>query len=73
LKLKKINFSFWVCGSLWEDVTSGGVISFYWLSLGLVYAALDANPIKPIVWFKFFLETRLSYEFLEPLIDFLAG
>jgi len=27
---------------------------------------------KPIEWPKYFLETRLSYEFLDPLIGFLA-
>ena len=49
------------------DVVSGGVISVF----GLLYAALDANPMG-----QFFrsncLETRLSYESLEPFMDFQA-
>jgi len=53
LKLKK-NFSFWVYGPLGEDVTSGGVISFYWPSLGQVYAALDANPMSKLLRSSFF-------------------
>jgi len=50
----------------------GVPFSIYWLSLGLVYAALDANPMSQLFRSSFFLETRLSYESLEPLIDFLA-
>jgi len=42
--------------------------SFYWLSL----RGLGCQSNEPIVSLKFFLETRLSYESLEPLIDFLA-
>jgi len=49
----------------------GVSFSFYWPSLGLVYAALDANPMGQL-FRSCFLETRLSYESLEPLIDFLA-
>jgi len=67
-EIEKNNFSFWVCGSLGEDVTSGGVISFYWLSLG----GPGRQSNGSIVSLKFVLETRLSYESLEPLIDFLA-
>jgi len=50
----------------------GVSFSFYWPSLGLVYAALDANPMSQLLRSSFCLETRLSCETLEPLIDFLA-
>jgi len=31
-----------------------------------------SRTIHPILWFKVFLESRLQYEFLEGLLDFLA-
>jgi len=46
----------------------GVSFSFYWPSLG----GPRRQSNGPIVSLKFFLETRLSYESLEPLIDFLA-
>jgi len=39
---------------------------------GLLYAALDANPMSQFFSLKAFLETRLPSESLEPSIDFLA-
>ena len=50
----------------------GVSFSFFWPSLGLVYAALDANPMSQLLRSSFCLKTRLSCETLEPLIDFLA-
>jgi len=50
-----------------SDVTSGGVLRFF----GQFYVALGANPMSHF-WLKFFLESRLSSESLEPLIGFLA-
>jgi len=46
-------------------ITSGGVF-------GLLYSALDANPMGQYFASGFFVETRLSSESLEPLIGFLA-
>ena len=46
----------------------GVLFSFYWPSL----RGPRRQSIEPIVSFKFFVETRLSYESLEPLIDFRA-
>jgi len=50
------------------DVTDGGVLAFLWPTL--------PGPGRPLngqtFWKEYFLETRLSYEFLEPLIGFLA-
>ena len=46
----------------------GVSFSFYWPSLR--GPGRQSNEL--IVSLKFFLETRLSYESLEPLIDFLA-
>jgi len=46
----------------------GVSFSFYWPSL----RGPGRQSNKPIVSLKFFLETRLSYESLEPLINFLA-
>jgi len=46
--------------------------SSFWRSLGLVYAALDANPMSQLFCSSFVFETRLLSESLEPLIDFLA-
>jgi len=47
----------------------GVSFSFYWPSLGLVYAPLDANPMSQLFRSSFF---RVSFESLEPLIDFLT-
>ena len=46
----------------------GVLFSFYWPSL----RGPGRQSNESIVSLKFFLETRLSYESLEPLIDFLA-
>jgi len=49
-------------------VTSGGVFAFLWPIL-----PGPGNPSNgPTFWPKYFHETKLSYEFLEPLISFLA-
>jgi len=39
---------------------------------GLLYAAMDANPMSRFFRSSFFFKTRLSSESLEPLIGFLA-
>ena len=61
---KKI-FQFWV---LLGGVTSGGVFAFLW--------PIFPGPGRPSNGLtfcpKYFYETRLSYESLEPLIGFLA-
>jgi len=45
---------------LWGRTSQVGVsFSFYWPSLGLVHAALDANPISQLFRSSFFL--KLSY------------
>jgi len=63
---KKI-FSFGF-GVLLGGVKSGGVFVFLWPTLH--------GPGRPsnglTFWPKYFYETRLSHESLEPLIDFLA-
>ena len=46
----------------------GGLLRFG----GLLYAALDANPMNQFFSLKFIVETRLSSESLELLIGFLA-
>ena len=52
----------------WGDVTSGGVFEFLWPTLHG-----PGRPSNgPTFWPKYFYETRLSHESLEPLIDFLA-
>jgi len=71
LKLKK-KFSFWVCGSLGEDVTSDGVIFILLAYFRPSWRGPGRQSNEPIVSLKFLLKTRLSYESLEPLIDFLA-
>jgi len=49
-------------------VTSGGVFVFLWPTLHD-----PGRPSNvPTFWPKYFYETRLSHESLEPLIDFLA-
>jgi len=54
---------------LWGRTSQVGVsFSFYWPSL----CSPRCQSNGPIASFKFFVETRLSYESLEPLIDFLA-
>jgi len=68
LKLQKTNvrFGFVV---LWEKTSQVGVsFSFYWPSL----RGPGRQSNESIVSLKFCSETRLSYESLEPLIDFLA-
>jgi len=62
------NFSVLGLGFSWGDVTSGGVLAFY----GLLYPDLDAKRMAQHFGPSIFLETRLSYEFLEPLFGFLA-
>jgi len=55
-------------GFSWGDVTSRGVLAFSWPTL-----PGPGRPSNgPTCWRKYFLETRLSYELLEPLIGFLA-
>ena len=63
---KKIfNFGF---GVLLGGVTSGGVFGYVWPTL-----PGPGRPSNwPTFWPKYFYETRLSYESLEPLIGFLA-
>jgi len=61
----KKKFQFWVWGSH-GGVTSGGVF-------GLLYPALDANPMGQYFSSSFLVETRLSSESLELLIGFLAN
>jgi len=52
----------------WGNVTSGDVLAFLWPIL-----TGPGRPSNgPTFWPKYFLETRLSYEFLERLIGFLA-
>ena len=61
-------FSVLGLGFSWRDVTSGGVLAFVWPTL-----PGPGRPSNgPTFWPKYFVETRLSYEFLEPLIGFLA-
>jgi len=55
-------------GVLFGDVTSGGVFAFLWPTL-----PGPGRPWNgPTYWPKYFYETRLSYECLEPLIGFLS-
>jgi len=49
------------------DVRSRGIFYFY----GKFYPALSANPFCPF-FAQVFFKTRLSTEFFEPLIGFLA-
>jgi len=55
-------------GFFWGDVTSGGVFAFSWPTLPGPGRQSNGPTSCP----KYFLHTRLSYEFLEPLIGFLA-
>jgi len=51
---------------LWGRTSQVGVsFSFYWPSL----RGPGRHSNRPIVSLKFYLEIRLSYESLEPLID----
>ena len=50
------------------DVTGGGVFTFF----GLIYEALDANPMSEFFRSSFFRKWTII-RFLEPLIDFLAN
>ena len=52
----------------WGDVTSGVVSAFSWPTL----PGPGRQSNGPTFWPKYLLETRLSYEFLEPLICVLA-
>jgi len=61
-------FSVLGLGFSWGDVTSGGIFVFLWPNLH--GPGRPANG--PTFWPKYFYETRLSHESLEPLIDFLA-
>ena len=55
-------------GFSWGVVTSGGVFAFLWPTLHV-----HGRPSnRPKFWPKYFYESRLSHESLEPLIDFLA-
>jgi len=55
-------------GFSWGGVTSGGVFVFLWPTLHG-----PGRPSNgPTFWAKYFYETRLSHESLEPLIDFLT-
>ena len=51
-------------GFSWGGVTSGGVFAFLWPT--------SPSPGRPSNGSKYYYETRLSYESLEPLIGFLA-
>jgi len=44
-------------------------IFFY---IWMMTSSPGSRTIHPILWFKVFLESRLQYEFLEGLLDFLA-
>jgi len=61
-------FSVLGLGFSWGGVTSGGVFVFLWPTLH----GLGRPSNGPTFWPKYFCETRLSHESLEPLIDFLA-
>ena len=66
IEKKLFRFGFVV---LWGRTSQVGVsFSFYWPSL----RGPGRQSNGPIVSLKFCLETRLSYQSLEPLIDFLA-
>jgi len=65
---QKKQFQFWVWGSFGGASEMGVFSRFH----GLLYPALDAHRMGPRFWPKYFYETRLSYESLEPLIGFLA-
>ena len=62
---KFLSFGF---GVLLGGVTSGGVFAFLWPTL----PGPGRLSNGPTFWPKYFYETRLSHEFLEPLIGFLA-
>ena len=66
---KKI-FSVLGFGFSWGVVTSGGVFAFLWENATLPGPGRPSNG--PTFWPKYFYETRLSHESLEPLIGFLA-
>ena len=50
------------------DVITGHSFATFWPSL----PGPGRQPNGPLFWLKFFLESRLSSESLEHLIDFLA-
>ena len=55
-------------GFSWGGVTSGDVFAYLWPTL-----PGPGRPSNgPTFWPKYFYETRLSHESLEPLIGFLA-
>jgi len=55
-------------GFFWGDVTSVGVLAFLWPTL----PGPGRQSNGPTCWPKYFLQTMLSYESLEPLVCFLA-
>jgi len=59
-------FQFWVWGALGGASQVGVFSPFY----GLLCPGRPSNG--PTFWPKYFYETRLSFESLEPLIGFLA-
>ena len=61
-------FSVLGLGFSWGGVTSGGVFTFLWPTL----PGPGRPSNSPTFWPKYFYETRLSCESLEPLIGFLA-
>jgi len=38
----------------------------------MMTSSAESRTIHPILWFKVFLDSRLQYESLEGLMDFLA-
>jgi len=59
LKKKFLRFGFVV---LWGRMSLVGVsFSCYWSSLGLVYEALDANPMSQLFRSSFFFFSKLGY------------
>jgi len=62
------NFSVLGLGFSWGSVTSGGVFAFLWPTLPGPGRQSNVPTFRP----TYFYETRLSYEFLEPSIGFLA-
>jgi len=55
-------------GFSWGVVTGGGVFAFLWPNL-----PGPGRPSNgPTFWPKYYYETRLSHESLDPLIGFLA-
>ena len=59
VEIEKKIFSFWDCGSLGEDVTSGGVIFIFLASFKPSLRGPGCQSNEPIVSLKFFL--KLGY------------